>query len=556
MAYGTTDSPGEEQSQGNNIQTAPNDQTAQARGSESPSPNHDEENPLLDSDQTSQKVASISSIIAVLLLGEFISNADATIIMAAAGPIASQFNRLHDANWLSTAYTLGSCASQPIYGKLSDIYGRKPLLLVSYFLLALGCVICGIGQVMPIVILGRIISGMGGAGIMAMSAIIITDIVPKRDVASWRAYVNIAMTLGRSVGGPIGGWLTDTIGWRWLFLLQAPFLGLASLLVVIFLQGLHTHKTSAQPDKNISPIRRVDFLGTGVLAVSIVAIILLFDRGGQAFLWLSGYALGLALTGILALTLFVYVENHVAPEPIFDLRIFRDPNIIPSYLIGGLQTSAQVGMMFTVPLYFQVMTGTTSTVAGAHLVPAVVGNTIGGLLAGAFIRRTGRYKPVLIAAGIAASVSYVLQFYLWNGHTGFWGSLYIVPGGMGTAFAAAAAFVSMTSFLEPVDIAMATGGYILFSTFSVTAGVTATNTVLGITFKRDMEQGLKGLPDKEEIIRRAMSDTSYIAGLTGRVRDIVLQSYLSGLRGTYIISFASSIAGSLIAWTVRDCHLD
>jgi MFS family permease len=267
---------------------------------------------------------------------------------------------------------------------------------------------------------------------------------------------------------------------------------------MIFLKEIHQQKTF-QNGKNASSIRRVDFLGTTVLAIAIVAIILLFDRGGQAFPWLSPYALGLALTGILSLALFVYVENHVASEPIFDLRIFKNPNIVPSFLIGGLQTSAQVGMMFTVPLYFQVVMGTTSTVAGGHLVPAVLGNTIGGLFAGFFIRRTGRYKPVLIVAGILASISYVLQFFFWNGHTGFWGSFYITPGGMGTAFAGAAAFVTMTSFLQPTDIAMATGGFILFSTFSVTAGVTATNTVLGITFKREMQRGLRGVPDMENV---------------------------------------------------------
>lgn len=283
-----------------------------------------------------------------------------------------------------------------------------------------------------------------------------------------------------------------------VFFLQAPLLGLASILVTIFLGGIQQQKTS-QSGKNTPSIRRVDFLGTVVLAVSIVAIILLLDRGGQAFPWLSPYALGLSLTGILSLALFVYVEKYMAAEPIFDLRIFRNPNIVPSFLIGGLQTSAQVSMMFTVALYFQVVMGTTSTVAGVHLVPAVLGNTIGGVLAGFFIRRTGRYKPVLILAGIIASISYVLQFFLWNGHTGFWGSFYITPGGMGTAFAAAAAFVSMTSFLQPTEIAMATGGYILFSTFSVTAGVTATNTVLGITFKKEMQRGLRGQPDMEKV---------------------------------------------------------
>ncbi|OKL61422.1 hypothetical protein UA08_03147 [Talaromyces atroroseus] len=516
----------------------------------------DEESPLIGStnDVPQRALTSIAGVITVLLLGEFISNADSTIIMAAAGSISSEFNRLHDANWLSTAYTLGLCASQPMYGKLSDIYGRKPLLLVSYLLLALGCVICGLGPIMPVVILGRIISGMGGAGIVAMSAIIITDIVPKRDVATWRAYVNISMTLGRSAGGPMGGWLTDTIGWRWLFLLQTPLLGIAAMLVFFFLEN--PNRSEVSDDHESSPsIRRVDFLGTALLATGIAAIILLFDRGGQAFSWTSGFSIALAVTGILALVTFVYVESYVAPEPIFDLRILRRRNVVSSYLIGGLQISAQVGMMFTVPLYFQVMMGFAPTIAGAHLVPAVFGNTIGGVLAGLFIRKTGRYKPVLIIAGIFASISYVLQFFFWNGHTGFWESLYIIPGGVGTAFASAATFVTMTSFLGSGEVAMATSGYIVFYTFAITAGVTATNTVLTVTFKHHMQRGLQQHPDVEYIVRHALSDTSYIASLTGRVREVVLQSYLSGLHHTYVISFASSMIGSIIGWTVRDQRL-
>ncbi|OJJ43640.1 hypothetical protein ASPZODRAFT_136092 [Penicilliopsis zonata CBS 506.65] len=473
--------------------------------------------------------------------------------MAATGPISSEFDRLQDANWLSTAYTLGLCAAQPMYGKLSDIYGRKPLLLASYFFLAFGCVICGVASLMSVMILGRVISGIGGAGVMAMSSIIITDIVPKREVATWRAYVNISMTLGRSIGGPLGGWLTDTIGWRWLFLLQAPMMAIAALLVIFLLQLTRPRITPLSGD-NSSSIRRVDFLGTALLATSIVGITLLFDRGGQAFPWISLSALALASIALVTLATFVYVETYVALEPIFDLRILRRPNVVSSYLIGSLQICAQIGMMFTVPLYFQVTESASATVAGAHLIPAVIGNTIGGLMAGAFIRRTGQYKPVVVMAGFVASIAYVLLYLRWNGHTGFWESLYIFPGGMGTAFASAAAFVTMTSFLEPEEVAMATGGYILLFSFALTAGVTAANTVLGLEFKRQMELKLSG-PGAQKIIQRAMSDTQYIAGLKGHVRQIVVGSYIAGLKHTYIISFACSILASIIGLAVRNHRL-
>ncbi|PWY69015.1 efflux pump antibiotic resistance protein [Aspergillus sclerotioniger CBS 115572] len=510
----------------------------------------DEERSLLSPAKTRandvKTLTSISTVVGVLLLGEFISNADMTLVMATTGKISSEFDRLRDASWLATAYTLGLCATQPMYGKLSDIHGRKPLLLWAYVFFGIGCVISGIGRGMATVILGRAISGIGGAGTMAMGSIIITDIVPRRDVAHWRAYINIAMTLGRSAGGPIGGWLADTVGWRWSFILQGPLSAMAALLVIWKLK-----LTSPVTEKSI---RRVDFLGTFLLAIGIIATTIVLDQAGRSFAWASLSTAILTTTSVSAFVAFVLVELYVAPEPIFELRILRKPNVTPSYLIGALQITAQVGMMFSVPLYFQVTSQASATVAGGHLVPAVIGNTLGGLIAGAFIRRTGHFKVLLILAGLIASVAYLLMFLRWSGHTGFWESLYIIPGGLGTGFASAAAFVSMTAFLLPQEVAMATGGYFLLFSFAMTAGVTVTNSVLGTVFKRQMEQHLTG-PGAKKVIERALSDTSYINGLEGHVRQIVVKGYVAGLRYTYLFSLTLSILGSFIAWTVRKHQL-
>ncbi|KAL4783612.1 major facilitator superfamily domain-containing protein [Aspergillus varians] len=515
----------------------------------------DEENdavPESPSKPPVEALTGVGSIIAVLLLGEFISNADSTLIMTATGRISSEFNRLQGAAWLSTGYTLGVCVAQPMYGKLSDIYGRKPLLLWAYFFLALGCVACGLATDMWIVILGRALSGIGGAGVMTMSAIIITDIVSKREVAKWRSVVNVSMTLGRSIGGPVGGVLTDTIGWRWAFLAQAPLLGLAAILVTIQLK-LVRH---APPDgaSNASRVGRIDFRGAILLATSIAASILLLDQGGKSFAWASLPTLVLASGGVLTLAVFIYTELYVAAEPIFNIHILRRPNVAASYLVSSLQTAAQVGMMFTVPLYFQVTARASSTIAGAHLIPAVAGNTVGGLTAGFFIRKTGNYKPVLVIAGLIGSVSYMLQFLRWNGHTGVWESLYIVFGGLGSGSVSSAAFVSMTAFLEPQEIAMATGGYLLLLSFAITAGITSNYTLLGAEFKRQLQNQLHG-PDAHKIIRRALSSMEYIVSLTGALRDTVVGSYVAGLKHAYILSFVCALLASATALFARNHRL-
>jgi MFS family permease len=153
--------------------------------------------------------------LSVLLLGCFIANADSSLVLATYGKVASEFHDLDSGSWLLSSYILAMSAVQPLYGKLSDIYGRKPVLLVAYAMFALGNLGAGLGRSLGEVIAWRAVQGIGGAGMGSLVAIIIVDIVPMHDVASTRSYVNIMQTSGRTCGGVIGGWLTQTLGWRW-----------------------------------------------------------------------------------------------------------------------------------------------------------------------------------------------------------------------------------------------------------------------------------------------------------------------------------------------------
>ena len=252
------------------------------------------------------------------------------------------------------------------------------------------------------------------------------------------------------------------------------------------------------PNSKDSKLAKIDFLGTSLLGSSIIAMTLLLDQGGKSFPWYSWWTALLGSGGISLLVAFVLVEAYVAREPIFNLRILRRPNVSAAYTIGALQVAAQLGMLFSVPLYFQVTQRASTTAAGGHLVPAVVGNTLGSLVAGIFIRRTGHYKSLLIAAGLVASISYILLFLRWEGNTGFWESLYILPSGLGTGIASASAFVAMTALLPAEEVAMATAGYMLLIGFSMTAGVTTSNSVLGMEFQRELRKNLQG-PGSEKV---------------------------------------------------------
>jgi predicted MFS family arabinose efflux permease len=257
-----------------------------------------------------------------------------------------------------------------------------------------------------------------------------------------------------------------------------------------------THEGVAADEGNESTAKskwaRIDFIGMFFLSISVTSIVLLLDLGGRKLPWLSPWTIGLGVAAIIFLVVFILVEAYVAKEPIFSLYIIRKPNVLASYLVMTLQLIAQVGMMYTIPLYFQITSRASASDAGAHLVPAVVGNALAGLTAGQIIKRTGRYKALIVSAGLIACVTYILLLFFWNGVTNFWESLYIIPGGFGTGLAQAGVFVGMTSELEPHEIAMATGGLFLFTNFGVSTSITATNAALEIEFRKQLEQNLTG----------------------------------------------------------------
>lgn len=279
-----------------------------------------------------------------------------------------------------------------------------------------------------------------------------------------------------------------------LFLGQAPLIALAALLVSLKLKTpTHVVATDAADESTTNfKWTRIDFTGMFLLSLAVISTVLLLDLGGQKLPWLSLWTIGLGVAAIILFVAFVLVEAYVAREPIFALHIIRKPNVLASYLVMTLQIIAQVGMMYTIPLYFQITSRASASVAGAHLVPAVVGNALAGLAAGAIVNRTGGYKALIVSAGVIASVTYVLLLFFWNGHTNFWESLYILPGGIGTGLAQAGVFVSMTAKLEPDEIAMATGGFFLFTNFGISTTITANNAALEIEFRKQLEQNLTG----------------------------------------------------------------
>ncbi|KPA38349.1 major facilitator superfamily transporter [Fusarium langsethiae] len=413
---------------------------------------------------------AVLRIVLVLLIAVFIFNADRSLVLATHPSIGSEFGALDWSSWLFTGFSLAGAATQTILGKLGDIYGCKPVILFSYIGFAIGCFVVAVAQSMFTVILGRVLSGSVGAGMTVLVSILITDLVPVRETASWRSYINVAATTGRSLGGPLGGWMADAVGWRWSFGLQVPVLLIATFLCWQKLpDNLGGRKSQSDNlDKSSgggSKLARLDFVGLFLLAIFILLLLLPMELGGKKIPWSHPVVPGLFMAACISLALFIVVEKRWAKNPVLDLNLFKQRDVVLCLLIATLQSAAQLGV-------------------------TVLGNALGGILCGYLIKRSGKYK------------------------CGF---------GMGMTYSAL--FVAIQASVKPGQVSAALSTLSLCSAIGVISGVATTGAIVKFVLENSLETKLYRLGldavKRQAIISQAATDIGW---------NIVRQWAIVGIR--------------------------
>ncbi|RSL64802.1 hypothetical protein CEP54_004624 [Fusarium duplospermum] len=427
--------------------------------------------------------AFIARVVIALLIGVFTSNADGSLVLATHPVIASEFGDLADSSWLFISFMLAGAASQTVYGKLSDIFGRKAILMFCYGLFALGCALVGIGQSMWQVILGRVISGSGGAGMTAMASVIITDLAPLREVASWQSYMNVIATVGRSIGGPLGGLLADTIGWRWSFLGQAPIFA-ASMVICGLLLPSTSHGT--QESSIGSRLARIDVFGALLLGATVLSLMMPLEIGGQKIPWSHPIIFALFAAGLVLAVAFVFVESRWAKEPIFPLRLLRNAQVTKSYLIVAAQAGAQLGL----PNMFRALL----------------------------------QEPIFSQQSLETQLEELLLASL------LIESLYVFPGGLGTGIAFSAGFISLQASIDPKDKAAAAAGLFMTTTLGTIIGMAGTSAIIQGYLRYSVQLDLTRLGMSQAEISEVTSESvSYIEHATGAVQKVLIDGYVKGI---------------------------
>ncbi|CRG90048.1 Vacuolar membrane amino acid uptake transporter fnx2 [Talaromyces islandicus] len=484
---------------------------------------HREESP--DSDSCDKKKADsnpqLKYVVAAISIGVFLSATDQTIIVASYGKIGSDLNALNLTSWIATSYFLTLTSFQPLYGKLSDIFGRKQCLLFAYAVFGSGNLFCGLAQNIHQLIAARVYQGIGGGGMTTVVSILLSDIVPLRDRGLWQGIINIIYATGSGIGAPLGGILADYIGWRWSFIAQAPICLLGFILVTVLLKV-------PSPDTGDwrSKLRRVDFLGAVVLVGAVLGFLLGLDRGSNVSWSIPISYVPLAVSAVLFIV-FVLVEIYIAAEPFAPGHLIFDKTLFACYACNFFSFGGWLAGLYYLPLHFQAVDGVSATVAGMRLLPSIVTGVSGSLLSGVVMRRTGRYYHITVFAYSFLSIGLTVIF-LFSGAIVNNATLMIAGSMMcafGNGIGVTTTLIGLISNATPENQAVVTACSYLFRTLGSVIGLSLSATVSQQVLRDRLRSALADSGDVGSIVKGVRESLDFIKTLAPSLQVTVRSAY-------------------------------
>ncbi|KAM4067151.1 major facilitator superfamily protein [Hirsutella rhossiliensis] len=456
-------------------------------------------------------------------VGIYLVAIDQLLAVATGTKIGNELNSLNNISWIATSYFLTLTSCQPLYGKLSDIFGRKECLLFAYAVFGVGCLGCGLAQNMLQLCAFRALAGIGGGGMNSVVAILLSDIVPLRDRGIWQGYINIIFAAGTSTGAPLGGIAADYLGWRWSFILQTPLCVVAWLAVYFVLDIPPTSH-----DHWLAKLRRIDFLGAFTLVLAVVALLAGLDFGSN-FGWSHLFTIvSLCLTLPLS-ALFIFVETRVATNPFAPGRIIFDPNILACYLANFFGSAGYFGILFFLPLYFQAVEGFSATMSGVLLVPAMIFSVVASLGGGVF--------PIILS--------------VWHRFTPG-ETIGLIMTAIGGGSGMTTTLVGLLAHARPKDSAMVVACSYLFRSLGSSIGISVNSAVLQQTLRLQLFARLDSGTEAREIEERVRQSLDCIKELPGQVAEQVRASYQVATLGALMPTLFFVTVSFIVTFWVKE----
>ncbi|KAH0610305.1 uncharacterized protein H6S33_011832 [Morchella sextelata] len=505
----------------------------------------------LDLDKPRIPGVKLSVILPAISIGVFLAAMDNTIIVSSYGIIGTEMKELNRTSWIATSYLLTLTSFQPLYGKLSDIFGRKQALLSSYLIFGLGCLGCGLARNMNELIVARAFAGIGGGGMTTVASILLSDIVSLRARGTFQGLINIVFATGAAVGAPIGGLFADSIGWRWSFLAQVPLTWIAILVVSLF---LHL-PPPAVAEGFRKQIKRVDFLGAAILVSAVFSLLVGLDRAGNVMLN-DNIVIGTLTFALLAFLLFVYVEGYIAAEPFAPGHIVKERTILASSVSVFFAFGGYMGTLFYITLYYQAVAGLSAAESGLRIVPAIIGGVTGSLFGGVVMQTTGKFYHLTVGAYCVFTCGFLPILLLTGllGRSTLWVSLGLMATGFGNGVGVTSTLIAVISAAGAEEQAVATAVTYLFRALGTVTGVSVGSMLVQGSLRRELSERLNGT-DADEIVRRVRQSLKFINELPQETKDIVVNSYEHAVHAAFVLGITFAVCAALASMFIRNKSL-
>ena len=439
-------------------------------------------------DQNSSKFVSLprSQVIITLvcvMLAMFLAALDQTIVSTATPRIIADLGGFDKYTWITTGYMVASTTAAPIVGKLSDIYGRKWIFIGSVFVFMVGSVLCGFSENMTQLIIFRIIQGIGGGTIMAVTFISIADLFPPSDRGKYIGLLAACFGLASVIGPTLGGFLTDTFSWKWIFFVNVPLAG-----PVVFLLARFFPDTPGESNREN---RRIDYPGICLLIVGVVLLLVGLSLGGVQYEWTSFYVVGPIVTGLISLIILVIVETKTY-NPILPLNLFKERMVTIGLILSLLTGFAMFGAIIFVPLYFQGVLAFSATSSGTFLTPMMLGIVFGAAISGQILSRTGGHFRIQGLVGVALMTAGVFLFSTLDSTSDYPRAVsYIILLGFGLGSTFPTFTIAVQNFSPPSAIGAATSFIQFLRTFGGLVGLSLLGSLMSHRFVANLDRAVE-----------------------------------------------------------------
>jgi len=500
----------------------------------------------------------IMIVLSGLMTGMLLAALDQTIVSTALKRIVEDFNGLDHYTWVVTAYLLTSTASTPLYGKISDLFGRRKVFQFAIVTFLIGSFLAGASQNMTELIATRALQGLGAGGLMALTFVIIGDIIPPRERGRYQGYFGAVWGLSSVAGPLLGGFFSDRAsifgitGWRWIFYINLPF-GIVALVITSVV--LHLPKNRRE--------HTIDYLGAILMITSVTSILLAIAYAGPAYGWNDPLTLVYIIAGAIFAVLFLLQERR-AVEPILPLDLFQNQVFSTAAAMAFIFGAGMFGAIVMIPLFLQVVQSSTAMDAGLKLIPFMLGILSASIASGKRISKTGHYKKFPIVGTGLMTIGIILMRNLGIG-TSFWELAgYELLIGIGIGLSMQTLIIAVQNSIDFKHMGIATSAHTFFRSLGSAFGVAVFGSILSNRLTQHLKEGFTNLANQDPTalagfdpakVAQVQNNTAVLKTFSPVIRHTVLQGFVNSFADVFLVAAPITALAFILGFTLKEIVL-